>query len=290
LAVYRIPSANITAEIRSTSAAFKPASTFEWNGNISIGSEEVRFDKYAAALTPSETDELPGREGRGSLGLRKGNAALKMLSVEPGGNVALELDSSGQLQVFSSRSAASARLLFWGQVQVELQNDGHVQSEPFDIDVPETLYLDRTDTGVLPSVLLFTPKMPFELPLIEVSDVSFSREVLENNETTFRSSILEGDLTILDIDEQVAVGPNQSLTLDGFTGQIRRLSVGNEIRLSLTGKAENIIVASGDVQRSLVPTYLGFMYKNQQIALVWSGVMFLWGMLWSVGRFIIRRS
>ncbi|MEO1338323.1 MAG: hypothetical protein AAFV29_21950 [Myxococcota bacterium] len=290
LAVYRIPSANLNAQIRSTSAAFSPASTFEWKGNISVGSDELRFDKYAAALEAPQTDEPPGVEGRGSLGLAKGRAALKSLSAASGGQVTFELDASGQLQIFTNRSRASAQLLFWGKVQVDLQSDGHAQSEPFDVEVPETLYLDRVDKGVLPSVLQFTPKQSFELPLIEVSEVSFSREVLENNEATFRSSILEADLTIVDTDEEVSVGPNQSLTLVGFTGQIRRMSVGDEIQLSLTGKAEDIIVASGDVQRSLVPTYLSFMYQNQQIALVWSGVMFLWGMLWSVGRFIIRRS
>ena len=290
LAVYRIPTVNVAATVNCTSMSFAPAQTLAWNGDARFTSDAFRYEKFFVTLAPLEPGEKPGSDnGRGSLGLAKGDGSLKTMVFEPSTKVALEVDRSGQLQVFSSRGQVEAQVVFWGQVQLELESDGELQSDLQDIEVPETLYLARTDRGVVPSLLEFAPPQGFELPLVEVDGVSFSKEVLQDGLATFEPSIIEAEVSILDTDETTLAGPSQALSFVGFQGQIRRLKVGKEIKLSLTGTAEDIVLASGTVERSLAPTYLSYMYRNQQITLVWSGVMFLWGMLWSVGRFVARR-
>ena len=289
LAVYRIPTANLAAQVSCTSMALTPSEPYAWRGNARLAPSQVRFEKFFASLEPLDPDESPGPDNsRGALNLARGNAALKSVSFEPGTKVALELDRAGQLQLFASRGQADAQLVFWGRVQLELETDGNVKSERMNVDVPETLALARTDRGIVPSLLQFDPGARLELPIAEVDAVSFSREIIEDGATRFQTSLVTAKLSILDTDEKVTLGPNQSLTLVGFEGQIRRLSIDGDISLALTGTAEDIVVSSGEIRRSLVPTYLAFMYQNQQIALVWSGVVFLWGMLWSVGRFVTR--
>ncbi len=297
LAVYRIPTTTVAATIRSTGVSFTPRSPLEWQGDAKLQTETFRFEKFAGALAPPEPDEMGEDEvdddsGRGALHLgRQGQAAFKALSVQKGAKVALEVDRAGLVQIITSRGPADARLLFWGRVEVEREVDGQMMSASMNvIDVPETLYLNRTDPGIISSVLAFDPRPALAFPVIEVEAVSFSKEVLDDGASTFVSTIVDGRVSIIDTDQHSTLGPNQSLTLVGFQGQIRRLIVDDQIELALSGTADDIIVKTGNIERTLVPTYLGFMYQNQQIALIWSGVAFLWGMLWSVGRFITRQS
>ena len=292
LAVYRIPKTTVSARIRSNSVSFAGRESFEWKGDAQIKSDSFRFEKFHSASAPPEPDEPPAADtGRGAVRLgRKGKAALKTLSIQPGTKVAVEVDRSGQIQLISSQGPVEAQLVFWGAVDVEMETNGQLVTEHMNIEVPETLYLTRTDPGMVSSVLAFDPRGSVELPIIEAADVSFSKEVLEDGVTSFVSTIADGEVTVVDTDETTSVRANQSLIMTGFEGQIRHLTVDDDVELTLTGTAESIVVSTGNIERNLVPTYLRFMYQNQQIALVWSGIAFLWGMLWSVGRFVTRRS
>jgi hypothetical protein len=95
--------------------------------------------------------------------------------------------------------------------------------------------------------------------------------------------VLQGDLVLLLNEKSQALLEGDHITFEGFESE--RLVIRPEngvLNISIEGQADQISAGPKGYEKNLAPTLLEYLYYQQQLALFWSAVLFLWGLFWSL--------
>ncbi len=95
------------------------------------------------------------------------------------------------------------------------------------------------------------------------------------HETNFRGNIAKYDDVLLEIADNL------------------RLSVENDgpyLRILFEGRVSKIMVGPQGFVKDYKPSLLDYIYHNQRITFLWSTIVFMWGMIWSVRKTFSRNA
>jgi hypothetical protein len=105
----------------------------------------------------------------------------------------------------------------------------------------------------------------------------------------FVSSIVSGELRVVATGAHYVLGPEDVLEIDGTKAERLEIAITDQLTVHASGTARGLHLRTGSFDRSLAPSVLEFAASNHRLALIWSGVVFLWGLLWSAGRLMGAR-
>jgi hypothetical protein len=105
----------------------------------------------------------------------------------------------------------------------------------------------------------------------------------------FVSSIVSGELRVVATGARYELGPEDVLEINGTKAERLEIAITDQLTVHASGTARALHLRTGSFDRSLAPSVLEFAASNHRLALIWSGVVFLWGLLWSAGRLVAGR-
>jgi hypothetical protein len=105
----------------------------------------------------------------------------------------------------------------------------------------------------------------------------------------FVSSIVSGELRVVATGARYLLGPEDVLEIDGVNAERLEIAISDLLTVHAAGSARELQLRTGPFNRSLAPSVLEFAASNHRLALIWSGAVFLWGLLWSAGRLMAAR-
>jgi hypothetical protein len=100
----------------------------------------------------------------------------------------------------------------------------------------------------------------------------------------FVSSILSGELRVVATGVRYELGPEDVLEIEGTRAERLEIAVAEQLTVRGAGTARSLHLRTGSFDRSLAPSVLEYAASNHRLTLIWSGAVFLWGLLWSAGR------
>jgi hypothetical protein len=112
------------------------------------------------------------------------------------------------------------------------------------------------------------------------------RQRVVGKQSPFKTSILGGELTIVSTGVKYALGPDDTVELTGIKSNRFEMSISDRVEIQASGTATGLHLSTGSFERSITPSVLEFASTNHRLALVWGGVVFLWGFIWSAWRLI----
>jgi hypothetical protein len=112
------------------------------------------------------------------------------------------------------------------------------------------------------------------------------RQRAVGKQSPFKTSVLDGELTIVSTGTQYTLGPDDTVELTGIKSERFKMNVSDHVEIQASGTATGLHLSTGGFKRSVTPSVLEFASMNHRLALVWGGVVFLWGFLWSAWRLI----
>lgn len=93
----------------------------------------------------------------------------------------------------------------------------------------------------------------------------------------FVSALTQARITLPATGAELRLQAGDGLELDGLVLERCELSLGSELRMSLSGSARVMRTRVGAFERSLKPSLLEFLARNHTIELLWGAAAMLWG-------------
>ena len=133
------------------------------------------------------------------------------------------------------------------------------------------------------------PSEPLVLNDLRVQGLSFLRDIAEQPGTVgFVSTLIDGRLVLSDTTETVDLRAGEHLSLQGVTGRVTEMRVGDPLSITFEGSAREIRTGPEGFQHDLRPTYFGYLYHEKRLPFFFSTIGFLWGMLWAIRKMLFR--
>ena len=133
----------------------------------------------------------------------------------------------------------------------------------------------------------WSPKQNFELVQIPITDFAF----FDSTDIPRISYIKKGKISLIDTDETYDLLPYDELKHD-FVGEqkIDRLFFDEEgIHLQMSARVSTLSIGARGFQKQLKPSFFDYLRKSEQYAFVWTALLWLWGMLWSIKRTLFTK-
>ncbi|MCY1019902.1 hypothetical protein [Pyxidicoccus sp. MSG2] len=249
---------------------------------------------------------LAGASSAGTLHLCQGQFILEGLQVVPAApdadagdgrpavsSVEVQLHQAGLPRWFIWRSTLTLGLGLWGPVLLSRERCKENASaggvEVIDKPLAESLELAATGSPRNPTQLDFSLDAGSELVFrdLEVKGLAFVREVPgEPGTHTVVSTVRRAELFLADSGQTVVLPEGARLRLLEFNGRVSELRIGGTMLLRAEGRASGVWVGPEDFAQELTPTYLEYFYNARQRELLWGAAAFVWGVLWSVKRWL----
>lgn len=103
-------------------------------------------------------------------------------------------------------------------------------------------------------------------------------------QSPFKTSVLNGELTVPSTGAKYTLGPDDTLELTGIESDRFEISISDHVAIRASGTAKGLHLSIGTFERSITPSVLEFASTNHGLALLWGAVVFLWGFIWSAWR------
>lgn len=93
------------------------------------------------------------------------------------------------------------------------------------------------------------------------------------------STINKGKILLHSINKEIELRKSEELVFSNLSGFISELKILDEgIQLEVSGKAKKIEYGPKNLRKNLAPTLLAYILNNQPLILMWSSIVFLWGL------------
>jgi hypothetical protein len=252
-----------------------------WSGLWDLGGSPVRIQDMSRIELPPELSGETLLSGTPWLEVSNGNFSLKHLELQPNAEISIKKGDQ-TLNINSWNAAMLGQLELFGRPAVDagrsLEHAEKLSGANFDIPGIVTFY---HDAGRMPAGLRVTAHSGLELAELPVKDISFAREAVDSD-TSFRSGIIKGKMTIPSSGEELQLDPGTRLRLNLVDGIVSKMTIGSEgVTLAFEGKVTSAFTGSPGFERELEPTLLEWLYHQQRLGFFWTVVTFLWGVLWS---------
>lgn len=211
---------------------------------------------------------------------------LRQLHIGKGGRLQIE-SHIRSLHLYVYDEPMSGELEMLGQVKLvtEIKRNKN-ESKSWVFPIPEKLFFEKNNRGIIPSILEFQPLGTLRIYNIQVNTLKFTREAASHpGSSMIVSDIVEGKITLPYISKTVPLYKHDWLTMDSIRGRIIKLEANNGINLLFEGYASVIKIGQEKTARDLSPSILEYLYHNKPLAFFWSTVAFIGSLLWSLKKF-----
>ena len=278
LGFLRMPSTTIHLDLKATEIHLKLAE--------SLGSEEV-FDPNILIENANRVSFIGLTQINGldadNPGLLKGEGKdfqLEIPNFQAGQRLAFEHGIDQQGIAFKTLGYSTELHVGSGILVSDLLDEETIIIEE---EIPETYELTAEESSSLSSIQ-WSPSQTFALANLPVSGISFFEEAGE----FMQSAVLGGSITLIATEEKTEIVPRDEIRVTLLNNRNHKIDFlkasaeGLEIKMSAT--VDDITLGPENFQKSLMPTLFEYMRGNQQMTLIWSVILWAWGMLWSIKR------
>jgi hypothetical protein len=196
----RLPT-HVQMNVTSDSVTIKLANELSWSGNWDLSGGLLRLEDMSRIEIPPELANANLLSGRPWLEISNGDFGLKHLEVQSNAQVSVKRTEFHTLKISSWNAPLLGQLEVFGtprmQAGLSPEQAEKLPETHFEIPGTITFYHDASQT---PAILRIAPRGSIELTDLAVQELSFAREVTDS-ETSFRSGIVKGNLTILSTGE-----------------------------------------------------------------------------------------
>ena len=283
----RVPSIHVLVDIHSDVVAF--GLNESWELERRLGAKQLRVEYMESISAPALGIDIDSSNGDAWIDLLGGQIELHRAVFASGGY--LEIDASAeQMDWYFKNASFTGNLLLKGEVVLSAGNRSDqlaMDGIPQNIEIPETVHIKSGDKGMIPSVVRINPLDGWVFRNIWVNRLNFFRErVSTPGSTDFESAIRKGSVTIHETGAEADLKEGDRLVLEGIAGRLIRVEQGSSLRITFEGTVEKLLTGPEGFERNLAPTYLEYLYVRKPLTFFWSAVVFLWGMLWSILKWI----
>ncbi|WP_316205126.1 MULTISPECIES: hypothetical protein [unclassified Bradyrhizobium] len=251
-----------------------------WSGSWDLSGGLLRVEGMSRVELPPELSRTPLLSGNAWLEISNGEFGLKHIELQPNAELSIKKGESEAVSINFSNAALLGQLEVFGKPLIQAgpspEKTANLPATSFEIPGIVTFSHGAERT---PGVLRVAPRSDLEFLDLAIRSISFARE---EPDTSFRSGILSGKLTILSTGEEVPLGPGNRLRFDVVDGLISKLTIGpTGTTLDFEGKVNKASIGPSGFERELQPSLLEYLYHQQRLGFFWTVVTFLWGVLWS---------
>jgi hypothetical protein len=284
---FRLPTSHLQFDITSESVTIKLAKQIGWSGDWDLGLGLLRLEDMSSIEIPPELTTKNMLSGRAWLEGSNGGFALRRLDLQANAELSVKKAELQTLTINSWNAPFLGQLQVSGEPKIEA-GESPEESEKLSearFDIPGTVTFFH-GAAQIPAVLRVTPRGALTLSGLAVNEISFAREET-GTETSFRSGVVAGHLTMLTTDQKLE--PGSRLRLEGVDGVISGLTVSGEgIHLVFEGKVHRASLGPPGFEQELTPSILDYIYHQQRLGFFWAVASFIWGLLWSARTLIFR--
>ena len=278
LGFLRMPTTSIRLDIKATQVHFKLAEDL---GPESVFDPKILLENVQRISFTGIT-ELDGQSTEYPA-LLKGEGKDFQLEVPnflAGQRLAFEQSIDQQGIAFKSMGYSTELHISSGTLVSDLLDHDSILIEE---EIPETYELTAQESSMLSSIQ-WSPAQTFALSNLPISGLSFFEESGE----LIQSAILGGSITLVATKEKTDIVPRDEIRIvfrKKGKQKIDYLNASPEgFELRMTAEVNDVTIGPDDFQESLKPTLFEYMRGNQQMTLIWSVIIWAWGMLWSIKR------
>jgi hypothetical protein len=287
----RIPRTDVSLTLDTTSVRTVLADA--WRLENAFHSPQMHFERLARIDAPNLGLSIDGSTDAW-LRLEGGEIVLQTLELKDKAMLEIFADEN-EIKMFASRAPFSGTVSVMGKITVSAgPNAGNVSTHrSYQIEIPETIEFSVTDPQSVPSQFsIHSPnKWSFSKP--RVSDISFVKEEASGaGERALTSGVKSGTLRFNDTSwptmdvregDLLRVNRTESARLDAQGD-------GHSMHVTLNGLVGSVTVGDSETRKNLAPSYLEYMYNRKSLAFLWSGIVFLWGLVWRVSKTVFGKS
>ncbi len=177
-----------------------------------------------------------------------------------------------------------AELNVEGEDSVVKLNSGH------QLNPPVSMFFRTVSavTGGIPINFSLSKNVRWQVQNINIYSIDFSEEVPPGSGIR-KSTVEAGSVKLLEVGTEKTLSKDDHLYIECI--ECQRYSLmgdGNAIRVALQGRVRKVIGGIPGYQVNYMPSYIEYIYNNQRLAIVWSAIIFVWGLLWAMKRSFAR--
>jgi len=283
----RVPSIHVMIDMHSDVVAFELSEPWQLDRNLDA--HQLRIEYMESIQAPALGVDIDSSDGNAWIDLSDGQIELHRATFDGGGYLEIE-GGSDQMNWYFKNASFRGELLLKGAVLVSAGSRPDrfaIDAARQNIEVPETVHIRSSDNGMIPSVVRIRPLEAWGLKNIRVRRLSFFRERISTpGSIGFESAIRKGRVTIHETGATTDLNEGDRLLMDGLEGRLIRVEQGSGLRMIFEGTVEKLLTGPEGFERNLAPSYLEYLYVQKPLTFFWSAVVFLWGMLWSILKWI----
>ena len=260
----------------------------DWKLNKTFVTKMVYINSLDTVLAPElefkfQRDFVNGDEPA-TLDLSGNNIKLKKLTIKD--SVELHLTLNKNKLTFEVKGESLEGRLEVRQAKIVLteENDDEVYETTKKLDKEdfEAIEFISSKTEGSPVKLELTTDSPWKISDFRTSKLKFIEEYPPGS-GKFESTIKSGEVQFPETNATEELREGDKFLLQGIETRRLELSKCEEgIKVYFEGSVSAISAGPANYEKNLAPTYLEYIYHQQKLAFFWSGVVFLWGLLWSV--------
>lgn len=168
------------------------------------------------------------------------------------------------------------------QAELVLSSELDIIEQSIAEETGEVLQFQSADLGEVPLVLKIDHIQTDRAISLQATELQFLRP---DPPASLRwiSTVLQGDLVLLLNEKTKPLLAGDHISFEDFESE--RLLINPEngvLNINVEGQADQISAGPKGYEQDLAPTLLEYLYYQQQLALFWSAVLFLWGLFWSL--------
>lgn len=286
----RLPTSHLQLDVTSDGVTIRLAKSVSWSGDWDLNAGLLRLEDMSRIEIPPELTTRNMLSGRAWLEASNSNFALMRLEIQAKAELSVKKAELQTLHINSRNAPLLGQLQVYGAAKIEAgpspQESEKLSEARFDIPGTVTFFHNGAQ---VPAIIRAAPRSALTLAGLEVEGISFAREA-NDSETSFRSGITGGNLTMLTTGEKYpALEAGSRLRLEGVEGVISGLTIsGDGIHVVFEGKVRSASLGPPGFERELKPSLLDYIYHQQRLGFFWAAASFLWGLLWSARTLMFR--
>jgi hypothetical protein len=222
--------------------------------------------------------------------------ALETVEIAAGTRVDVETEK-GEIVVYvrDAPVAGKVKVQVQGKVRVTAASaDGEtaVDTERELNDVPESVELATQVGTAVPTVIRLHSQESWSLGRPTFHQLGFTREITkagEVGESELVSGLKGGTIRFNDAaGSELEAREADFVALRGLEdARVELRAKDGLLHVALNGTVGGVTLGEGDAKREQMPSYLEYLYNKKSLGVVWSAILFLWGLIWSVRRVIV---
>jgi len=289
----KVPETDIELEVSLAEASFALAkdqvvtNAIELSGLGASGLRSVQLPRSRSESrdTSQTRDESSPAISltRSSIGTRHGSVTLEPLLLAAGARVTLyHSELPNQCLLSTNVAGLAMQATVDGPITVGWSGS---PAHELDFGSPGPVLLEGgSEESQLDLTFSGMPQSPFS-PQLQVQDLSFARidQFLGPDRTLLKrlSTILSGTLYFESLNGQERrLRPGEELRFERSNGEIRTLELAdNHISLKFHGRVSGMTTGAGEGQRSLMPTYLEWLWARHGLSLLWATSLYFFGLI-----------